>query len=77
MKVSISTIKQNKVFLVMCLDPGVSKEQFSQAVQNHFLSSHNGVPYSFYAETHDDTLAMIVILDVNSNPEAPQQEKEI
>lgn len=77
MRVSISTIKQNKVFLVICLERGVSKEQFSQAVQNHFLLTQDAIPYSFYADTLDDTLAMIVIPDVNQDHEAPQIEMDI
>lgn len=77
MKVSISTIKKDKVFLVICLEPGVSKEQFSQAVQNHFLLTQDAIPYSFYAETQDDTLAMIVIPDVNQDHEEEQKVKNI
>ena len=77
MKVSISTIKKNKVFLVLCLEQGVSKDAFSQAVQNYFLLNHSGVPYNFYADTYDDILAMVVIPDVNQDHEAAQQSVEI
>ena len=77
MKVSISTIKKNKVFLVLCLEQGVSKDAFSQAVQNYFLLNHSAVPYNFYADTYDDTLAMVVIPDVNQDHEAAQQSVEI
>lgn len=72
MKVSISTIKKDKVFLVICSEKGVTKEQFSEAVQNYFLLQQQGVPFSFYADTYDDTLAMIVIPDVNQDHEVPQ-----
>ena len=77
MKVSISTIKKNKVFLVLCLEQDVPKDAFSQAVQNYFLLNHPGVPYNFYADTCDDTLALVVILDVNQDHEAAQQIVEI
>ena len=77
MKVSISTIKNDKVFMVMCLEQGVSKDEFSKAVQKHFLLNNSDVPYSFYADTYDDTLAMIVISDVNQVFDAPQQIIEI
>ncbi len=77
MKVSISTIKKDKVFLVICLENGVSKDAFSQAVQNYYHLNYSGVPFSFYAETHDDTLAMIVIIDVNQDHEGSQQNLDI
>ncbi len=77
MKVSISTIKKDKVFLVICLEKGVSKEQFQEAVQNYFLLTQQRVPYSFYAETSDDTLAMVVIPDVNQDHYCPQIEVNI
>ena len=77
MKISISTIKKNKVFLVICLEQGVSKDTFSQVVQNYFLLNHSGVPYNFYADTYDDTLAMVVIPDVNQDYEAAQQVVDI
>ncbi len=77
MKVSISTIKKNKVFLVLCLEKGVSKDTFSQTVQDYFLLNHSGIPYNFYADTYDDTLAMVVIPDVNQDHEAAQQTLDI
>lgn len=77
MKVSVSTIKKEKVFLIICMEQGVSKDDFSQAVQYYFLEHYPGVPYSFYADTYDDTLAMIVIPDVNQDHEDDQQILEI
>ena len=74
MKVSISTIKKDKVFLVLCLEKGVTKEQFNEAVQNYFLINQKGIPFSFYADTYDDTLAMVVIPDVNQDHEGGQKE---
>ena len=59
MKVSISTIKKNKVFLVLCLEKGVSKDTFSQTVQDYFLLNHSGIPYNFYAFL---TIAMMLTL---------------
>lgn len=77
MKVSISTIKKDKVFLVLCLEKGVTKEQFQETVKNHFFDSTKKIPYNFFAETNDDTLAMVVIPDVNQDHDCPQIEKDI
>ena len=76
MKVSVATIKRNKVFLVFCKEKGVSKENFIQAVQNYYLENYT-VPVSFYPDTHDDTLTMIVIPDVNQDHEGRELSFEI
>lgn len=77
MRVSISTIKKNKVYLILCSENGVTREQFSEAVQNYFLVNYPGIPYCFYIDTYDATLAMVVIPDVNQDHEAPQQNIDI
>lgn len=76
MKVSISTIKRDKVFLVLCLEQGVTKDAFAKAVQSHYLRQ-GVIPFSFFTETHDDTLSMVVIPDINNDHDEPQQTIDI
>ena len=77
MKVSISTIKAHKVYLFLCLEEGIRKEDFNLRVQQYVLQRWNSVTTNCFVETNDDTLAVVAILDVNQDHEAPQAEIDI
>ena len=76
MKVSISEIRKDKVFLFLAPDATHDELQdFGMKVQAWMSSHYEGLPCSFYLHTTDGRLAIVSILDVNNGWDGQQVEE--
>lgn len=76
MKVSISEIRKNKVFLFLATDATQEELQDSDMKVHSWMSSrYTGVPCSFYLRTSDGGRSILSVVDINSGNDAPQKEE--
>lgn len=76
MKVSISEIRKNKVFLFLAPDATQEELQdFDLKVQAWMSSRFRGVPCSFYLRTSDGGKAILSVVEINSDHDCPQVEE--
>lgn len=73
MKVSISEIRKDKVFLFLAPDATQDElKNFGMMVQAWMMKHYVGIPCSSYIRTTDPGLAIVSILDINSDHDVPQ-----
>lgn len=77
MKVSISEIRKNKVFLFLAPDATQEELQgFDMKVHFWMSSRFTGVPCSFYLRTSDGGRAILSVVNINSDHDLPQIEED-
>lgn len=80
MKISISTIKKDKVYNILYVEnpqvTGVTKQQFEQTVKR-WIQTKFAAPYSTFTAVEPDLYSFTIILDINSEHEDFQRETEI
>ena len=80
MRISISTIKAGQVFGILFIPttnvPQVTKTQFEQSVIN-WARGYFQEPMSIFTAVEPDLLSMVVVLNINSGHQAPQQDIDI
>ena len=80
MKISISTLKERKIYNVLYIEnpqvTRISRDQFCLSV-SHWANSYFQDILSIFIDIHPDTYSIIIVLNVNTDHEAPQEELEI
>lgn len=80
MKISVSTLKRQKVYSVLYADnpevTGLSLPDFVSSVEFWAHSYFRDI-LSIYVNIERDTYSMIIVLNVNTDHEEPQFEEEI
>lgn len=72
MKVSISEIRKNKVFLFLAPDATQEELQDFDMKVHAWMSTHfDGIPCSFYLRTSDGGKAILSIVDINADHDSP------
>lgn len=76
MKVSISEIRKDKVFLFLAPDATQEELQdFDMKVHAWMSSRFSGISCSFYLHTSDGGKAILSVVDINSDHDNPQIEE--
>lgn len=76
MKVSISEIRKGKVFLFLA--PNATQDElrdFDMKVHAWMAKHYEGMPCSSYLRTTDGGKAILSVVDINSDHDAPQIEE--
>ncbi len=80
MKISISTIKKDKVFGILYgedpKDTGVTKQQFEETVKR-WIPTYFQRCYSTFTAVEQYLYSMIIVLDINNDHDLPQQDIDI
>lgn len=77
MKVSVSTIKQGQVYSILYIPtpdaPQATRAEFEQAVID-WAHRHFDNVLSIFTAVERDLYSMVVIIDINNDHQAPQEE---
>lgn len=78
MKIALSTIKQNQVYWILCIEDTskITRIEFETKVKNWAITRFSQ-PFSVFTAIESDLYSMIIVLNINQNHEEPQQTFEI